>query len=196
MTTTTGATGTNPWAPQEKPKPTGPNNEMGKDAFLKLLVAQLKYQDPMNPADGTEFISQTAQFTVVERLENLVKQNEAMMQSQNAVAGTTLIGKHIKWTALESDEADAPTDGVVTGVKLTSDGPILMVGDWEVPMARITAVVPATPPPTPPGGGGTTNTTTPAGGAGGTGTNASTDETDGTDAVDSDTTTTEPTQEA
>lgn len=190
MTTTTGATGTNPWAPQEKPKPTGPNNEMGKDAFLKLLVAQLKYQDPMNPADGTEFISQTAQFTVVERLENLVKQNEELMTSQNAIAGTTLIGKHIKWTALASDETDAPTDGVVTGVKLTSDGPILMVGEWEVPMARITAVVPATPPPaTPPT---TPPATTPAAAP-----NASTDETDGTDAVDtSDTTTTEPTQEA
>jgi flagellar basal-body rod modification protein FlgD len=201
--TTTGATGTNPWQTAQDPtKATAPNNELGKDAFLKLLVAQLKYQDPMNPADGTEFISQTAQFTVVERLENLVKQNESMVAAQNAIAGATFVGKHIKWTQSASDEIDAPTDGVVTGLRLTADGPILMVGEWEVPMSRITAVIPAAPPAAPAAGGSTTNGTTTNGtspatdtGAGATSstddTNTGTDgSTDGTDAVDSETTTT------
>jgi flagellar basal-body rod modification protein FlgD len=43
-----------------------PGGEMGKDAFLQLLVAQLKYQDPSTPADSREFLAQTAQFTMVE----------------------------------------------------------------------------------------------------------------------------------
>ena len=196
MTTTTGAAGTNPWAPAAPAKPTGPNNEMGKDAFLKLLVAQLRYQDPMNPADGTEFISQTAQFTVVERLENLVKQNEELMASQNAIAGSSLVGREVSWKVKDqlpgADGEAPPSDwdgdgvddiatGIVKGLRLTPEGPVLLVGDVEVPLKVLTEIRPApvAPPAAPPE------------------TNASTDETDGTDAVDtSDTTTTEPTQEA
>ena len=58
------------------------NNTLNQDTFLTLLVAQLKYQDPMNPADSTEFLSQTAQFTQVEKLGQIAD----MMQA----AGLTL----------------------------------------------------------------------------------------------------------
>ena len=44
-------------------------DQMGKDMFLKLLVAQMKYQDPANPASSSEFMAQTATFTQVEKLE-------------------------------------------------------------------------------------------------------------------------------
>ncbi len=43
-----------------------------KDMFLKLLLAQMKYQDPMNPTDSTQYLSQMAQFTTVEKLEAMV----------------------------------------------------------------------------------------------------------------------------
>ncbi len=51
------------------------NNVMGQDAFMKMLIAQLKNQDPLNPMDGTEFAVQLAQFTQLEKLTNL---NETM----------------------------------------------------------------------------------------------------------------------
>ena len=51
--------------------PTAPNNELGQDTFLKLLVAQMKYQDPMSPADSTQFLTQTAQFTQLETLQKI-----------------------------------------------------------------------------------------------------------------------------
>lgn len=51
------------------------NNVMGQDAFMKMLIAQLKNQDPLNPMDGTEFAVQLAQFTSLEKLTNL---NETM----------------------------------------------------------------------------------------------------------------------
>jgi flagellar basal-body rod modification protein FlgD len=44
------------------------NDSTGKDAFLKLLVEQLKNQDPLNPQDGTQFVAQLAQFNSLERL--------------------------------------------------------------------------------------------------------------------------------
>ena len=47
------------------------SSQEAANAFLKLLVAQMKYQDPMNPAQGADYIAQTAQFTVVEKLEEL-----------------------------------------------------------------------------------------------------------------------------
>ena len=44
------------------------NNDMDKDAFLQLLVAQMKYQDPLQPTSNTEYISQYAQFSQVEQM--------------------------------------------------------------------------------------------------------------------------------
>lgn len=51
------------------------DNTIGKDAFLKMLIAQLQNQDPLNPMDGTAFVAQLAQFSSLEQLTNL---NETM----------------------------------------------------------------------------------------------------------------------
>ena len=47
------------------------DNNLGKDAFLNLLVTQLQYQDPLEPASDTEYIAQMAQFSTLEQLQNL-----------------------------------------------------------------------------------------------------------------------------
>ena len=52
-------------------KKTAPNNELGKDAFLQLLVTQMKYQDPLNPNTDTDYIAQLATFSQLEQLQNL-----------------------------------------------------------------------------------------------------------------------------
>lgn len=68
-----------------QPKPTGalaPGGEMGKEAFLKLLVAQLKNQDPLNPQDGAQMATQLAQFSNVEQL---VTANDTLAQIRDAL---------------------------------------------------------------------------------------------------------------
>jgi flagellar basal-body rod modification protein FlgD len=113
-----------------------PSDEMGKDAFLKLLVAQLKYQDPLNPTEGAEFMAQTAQFTMVEKLQELSDQNTALLASQRTIAGSSLIGRTITFAG--DDGVD--TSGVVDGVRLTIDGPVLRVGTQDVPLGSVKEV--------------------------------------------------------
>ncbi len=79
------------------------NSTLDKDAFLQLLVAQLKVQDPTNPQDATEFTSQIAQFTELEQLTNLnetmvtAAQTDAILaQSINNTLASTIIGKDAK----------------------------------------------------------------------------------------------------
>ncbi len=76
---------------------------LGKDDFMKLLIAQLKNQDPLNPMDGTEFASQLAQFSSLEQLSNLnqnvmdsIQANYYLTQSINNTLTATLIGKGVK----------------------------------------------------------------------------------------------------
>src|SRR6476620_6265108 len=80
-------------APADPTAPTAGNNQLNQDTFLKLLVAQLKYQDPMHPADSTEFLSQTAQFTQVETLQKMEKEQAAAQGASQVLAASTMIGR-------------------------------------------------------------------------------------------------------
>ncbi len=69
-------------------KETKANNSMDKDSFLQLLVAQMKYQDPMEPQSNTEYVAQYAQFSELEAMQNL----SSNMDLQRA---TGLVGKEV-----------------------------------------------------------------------------------------------------
>lgn len=104
-----------------------------KDTFMKLLVAQLKYQDPTKPADSTAFMAQTAQFTQVEKLEDMI----SMMQSQRMVGASALIGKTVTYM----DDTGASQTGVITSAKLNGDSePTLKVGNTDVQLSKVTEI--------------------------------------------------------
>jgi|UniRef100_A0A7C3YYM8 flagellar basal-body rod modification protein FlgD len=76
---------------------------MGKEDFLKLLVTQLQYQDPMAPEDPKDFVAQLAQFSSLEQqinsnqnLQDLAKVIQNLQQSQNMAQGVALLGKTVK----------------------------------------------------------------------------------------------------
>ena len=97
-------------AAEQKAEKEKVNNDLDKQAFLKLLVAQMKYQDPMEPTDNTEYVSQLAQFSSLEAMNN-------MGQSVDLQRATGLIGKVV--TATTSDS--------VTGVTTEETGSVQFV---------------------------------------------------------------------
>ncbi|MGK5115300.1 flagellar hook assembly protein FlgD [Geodermatophilus sp. CPCC 205506] len=113
-------------------------DQMGKDTFLKLLVAQLRYQDPSNPADSSQMMSQTAVFTQVEKLEAIATQNAAMLALQRSSSAGALVGRVVAYT----DESGETKTGAVNSVRLATDTAeaTAYIGGVAVPVARITEI--------------------------------------------------------
>ncbi|WP_243138027.1 flagellar hook capping FlgD N-terminal domain-containing protein [Heliorestis acidaminivorans] len=121
-------------------------NTMGKDDFLKLLVTQLRYQDPMKPMEDKEFIAQMAQFSSLEQMQNMadgfmeLKEAQMKMLHENYVAqAVSFIGKEVDAVTFQRDaygetiydnSGMALTEfvqGEVRGVKFDKGQPILQV---------------------------------------------------------------------
>jgi flagellar basal-body rod modification protein FlgD len=111
-------------------------NQMDKDAFLKLLVAQLRYQDPTNPADGSEFLAQTAQFTMVEKLSDLADGQQEMLSAQLMLGASSLVGRTVTYTGPDGTD----TTGVVRSATFAGSTPTLRVGDTDVPLSSVKEV--------------------------------------------------------
>jgi flagellar basal-body rod modification protein FlgD len=106
-----------------------------KDTFLKLLVAQLKYQDPSNPADSTQFLAQTAQFTQVEKLGDIAD----LMKSQRLVNASALVGHNVTYM----DANGAQLSGTIASAKLNGDSePMLRIGNTDVLLSKVMEVLP------------------------------------------------------
>jgi flagellar basal-body rod modification protein FlgD len=113
-------------------------DQMDKDTFLKLLVAQMRYQDPSNPTDPTQFMSQTAAFTQVEKLDQLVTQNASIVALQKTMNAGVIVGHTVTYT----DDSGASQTGAVTSVVLGDDTneATATIGGKPVPLGRITQV--------------------------------------------------------
>jgi flagellar basal-body rod modification protein FlgD len=116
-------------------KPTG-TGALDGNTFLQLLVAQLKYQNPLSPTDPTQFMSQTAQFTEVEKLQMIADQSTQLLASQQSTEATGMLGQQI--VAAGSDGKDIT--GIVTGMRLTSTGPLLQVNGTSIALSAVKEV--------------------------------------------------------
>ena len=83
--------------------------QLGKDDFLQLLTVQLRYQDPLNPMENTEFVAQMAQFSSLEQLQNM---NQTMERSQGADAELQAAFKNNLVTSLVGKAVEVPTQEV------------------------------------------------------------------------------------
>ena len=113
-----------------------PSNTLDQDAFLKLLVAQLKYQDPSSPMDSSAFMAQTAQFTSVEKLSAMAEGQTALLAAQNFQAGSSMVGRTVTYPGADNKDVV----GVVSSARFSADGPVLRVGDKDVPLSSVKEV--------------------------------------------------------
>lgn len=111
-------------------------NKLDKDTFLKLLVAQLKYQDPLKPTDAQSFMAQTAQFTQVEKLEEMNRTLEKQAATSGLSTASALLGRTVTYALDDGTTAS----GVVAAVKSSAQGVTLAVGDRETTIDRVTAI--------------------------------------------------------
>ncbi len=116
---------------------TNPASMMGENDFLKLLVAQLQYQDPMNPTDNNQFMQQQAQFATVEGINNLQSTMKSMQTQDQLASSVSLIGKQVSYPKADGSIAT----GVVSAVNTASDGTVsVTVGGANVDPTTITQV--------------------------------------------------------
>ncbi len=93
------------------------SNQLNENTFLTLLVAQLKYQDPMNPADSTQFLTQTAQFTQVETLQKMETEQAASQSANQVLAASSMIGRPVSYSLAADGSKESPRPTSVVSVR-------------------------------------------------------------------------------
>ena len=148
----------------QKGQATRKNDSLGKDAFLQLLVTQLRHQDPLSPDDNTQYIAQLAQFSSLEQMTQMVKGLGEVAKLVSNIDSSVLvgslsnmIGKNIQWThaTKTTDKEGNPKTssetfvGSVRGIKIIKGKTVVVAQDakgklHEVDISEIEAV--ADPP--------------------------------------------------
>jgi flagellar basal-body rod modification protein FlgD len=115
---------------------TDTGGSLGQDAFLKLLVAQMQNQDPTQPQDSGQMMSQLASFSQVSQLQQLTASQQALTLGQDFSSAVSLIGKNVTYTNAKGDQ----TTGAVTAVKTDTTGALLQIGTDSVHTGAIVSV--------------------------------------------------------
>ncbi|MBT9134575.1 MAG: hypothetical protein DDT39_01538 [Firmicutes bacterium] len=122
--------------PQPVTQASPPGGELGKDAFLKILLAQMRNQDPLNPADGTAMIAQLAQFSSLEQMQNLNNKIDQLLEVQLLGELSGLVGKVVSFRG-ENDEV---MQGTVQSLVWGENRSQLRINDVLVPLGRVLEV--------------------------------------------------------
>jgi len=112
---------------------------LDKDAFMKLMIAQLRNQDPSSPMDTSQMMAQTTQLTTMEKLVELSDTQRESFALQMRMAAASLVGQQVTWT----DETGADRTGSVASVSYAGPVPTVKVGDKDIALDAVSSV--ATP---------------------------------------------------
>ncbi len=130
-----------------------PKQELDKNAFMQILVNQLRYQNPLSPQDSDSFINQMVQLTTIEQITNLTTNMERMLKSEEFNRAVNLIDYQA--TVLNAD--GEPVEGIVEKVTITDGEPMLVIGNREYGLGQLVYI--SKPPVEEQEPDGTTDTT-------------------------------------
>lgn len=123
-----------PTASTDKEKEVKANGgALDKDAFLQLLVTQMKYQDPLEPTDNTEYVSQLATFSSLEEMQN-------MSASMDKSRASSLVGQYVYITTTESTGNTKNVEGLVDYVSFQGNKTFLSVNGSLYNIDELTSV--------------------------------------------------------
>ncbi len=118
-------------APAKPAGPENPNGALGQNDFLKLMIAQLQAQNPLEPSNGNEYVTELAQFTQLEQTTNLASAGELSSAVQ-------LIGHTVSYS---DPTTGAAATGVVESVQSATSGPTVTVeGVPGIKLSSVTEV--------------------------------------------------------
>jgi flagellar basal-body rod modification protein FlgD len=117
-----------------------------KEMFLNLMVAQLRYQDPMNPTDSGQMMAQNAQFTALEKMQDVADQTAALLSAQVSFGAAGMVGKNVTYQTQDG----STTSGLVGSVTYDASGPMLVVDGASVSLGQVQSIsATASPAPAP-----------------------------------------------
>jgi flagellar basal-body rod modification protein FlgD len=96
------------------------NNSLTLEDFMKVLLTQLTYQDPLKPMDNQQFMAQIAQFTTLEQTQSLNSNMQALLNNQSSLQSVGLIGRTVD---ISTDSG--PLTGTVSALSLAGSSPAL-----------------------------------------------------------------------
>ncbi len=108
--------------------------------FMKLLIAQLKNQDPLQPTDNTQFVTQLAQFSSLQTLQQIQTSLDSSMGAQLLGEAMNLLGR----TVTAQPTGSTPVTGVVSGIQLQGANVLLQVGSQTVNLSDVQKVTTST----------------------------------------------------
>ncbi len=118
----------------------GASQELDGDAFLMLMLEQLKNQDPMDPMDNSEMLAQQAQFTQLQELQEL---NESIATNNMIQQANSLVGKTVQ--IIDPNNTSRTITGLVTSANFSSGSATITVNGSEYPLGLVTAVTDGAP---------------------------------------------------
>jgi flagellar basal-body rod modification protein FlgD len=116
---------------------------LSQNDFLKLLVAQMTSQNPLDPMNNQDLLTQTVQFSTLQGNNELKSALASMQDSQSLLQANSLIGREVSLLV----DANTTTQGVVTGVVTNSGAPQLVVNGAAYDLSQVLAI--STPPANP-----------------------------------------------
>ncbi|QQE80809.1 flagellar hook capping FlgD N-terminal domain-containing protein [Alicyclobacillus sp. SO9] len=116
------------------------NGQLGKNAFLQLMVAQMKNQDPLSTQSNTQFVAQLAQFSSLEQMQNVAQEDMAIQKTLGQLLSLSqmnfthqLLGTKVTVT----DKNGASVQGTVSAVGYNNGSPELIVNGTKYPMSAL-----------------------------------------------------------